>query len=136
MDARDFQQKFQIYQVLNQQRKNILEQLEILAKALKDSEETEEIIAEQEISGGDDVLAPLGKECYVWAKIKDRNKIVVDLGAGIFAEKTFQEAKRILESRKLEIKKHKKDLEKRLEKIDTQLLKMEPELRQVMEKKD
>jgi prefoldin alpha subunit len=53
-------------------------------------------------SEGKEVLVPLTESVYVPGKIRDPNKLLVELGTGFFAEKSSKEAKGFLE-RKLKI---------------------------------
>lgn len=46
-----------------------------------------------------DLFVPIGGSSYVNAKLKDRDKVIVGMGAGVSVEKTWQEAKEIVQKR-------------------------------------
>ena len=131
----EFQQKFYMYQVMTEQQKVFTEQLLLINQAIEDSITTEKVIEELEKQKGNgvkNVLAPLGKESFVFAEIKEKDKILVDLGAGVLVKKPLEEAKKILESRRNELERNSKEVEIRLERINSELVKMEPEIQKLL----
>lgn len=131
----EFQQKFYMYQVLMEQQKVFSEQLILINQAIEDSMTTEKVIEELKKQKGDgikNVLAPLGKESFVFAEIKEKDKILVDFGAGVLVKKPLGEAKKILESRRNELERNSKEVTIRLERINSELVKMEPEIQKIL----
>ena len=124
-----------MYQVLMEQQKVFSEQLILINQAIEDSMTTEKVIEELKKQKGDgikNVLAPLGKESFVFAEIKEKDKILVDFGAGVLVKKPLGEAKKILESRRNELERNSKEVTIRLERINSELVKMEPEIQKIL----
>lgn len=128
---KEIQEKFYLYQVLTEQQKLFGEQLVLIGQGMEDSLVTESVIKELKNKKGTEIMASLGKECYVRAEIKDNN-VLVDLGAGVLAKKSAEEALGILESRRNELEKNRKELMERLEKISSQIAKLEPEIQRIL----
>jgi len=49
---------------------------------------------------GTEILVPIGSGSYAKAELKDNEKVLINLGANISAEKTIADAKKILEAKK------------------------------------
>jgi prefoldin alpha subunit len=48
---------------------------------------------------GTEILVPVGSGSFIKAELKDNQKVVIGIGAGLSVEKTIDEAREILESR-------------------------------------
>ncbi len=49
--------------------------------------------------GGGEAMFPLGSGAFVKAVLAKENKVLLDIGAGVVAEKSFEEASQLLRSR-------------------------------------
>lgn len=132
---KEMQEKIYLYQMLAEQQKLFGEQLVMIGQGMEDSLVTERVIKELQNEKGTDIMASLGKECYVRAEIKDNN-VLVDLGAGVLANKSLEEALCIMESRRNELEKNRKEVMKRLEKINSQIAKLEPEIQKILAQRE
>jgi prefoldin alpha subunit len=91
---------------IKQQQQNRLEQLSTQYNALKDAKdrlslakESLSLIPTNEIvgGGGQEIMIPLTESLYAPGKIVDPDKILVELGAGFFVEKTTEDAVKVLD---------------------------------------
>jgi len=130
----DFQEKFYLYQTLINQRELLNEQLELIDQSVEDTLITENAVEELGKQEGKDILATVGKDTFLFAEIKEKNKLLVELGAGVLAKKSLEEARKILESRRKELEENRKEIAIRLERISLEILKIEPEIKKVLEK--
>ncbi len=135
-EQKGFQEKLYVYQMLKEQKKLFSEQLSLLKEAIEEDVRTERTIEKQEKKKGKKVMCPLGSECYYISEIKNAEKIIVNVGAGILIEKNLKEAKKFLSSRKTELQINKNNIEKKLEKIERELIKIEPEIQRILQKNE
>ena len=52
-----------------------------------------------DIKNSESMIFPIGSEAHAYGKIINKNKLIVEVGAGICLEKSFEEAKDILSKR-------------------------------------
>lgn len=71
----------------------------------------------KETKGGSHLLVPIGGNSYIKAKLADPDKVIVGMGAGISIEKTFQEAREVLDKRKEGLNETKQSLQNRFEEV-------------------
>jgi prefoldin alpha subunit len=88
---------------LKQQQQNRLESLSVQYNAFKDAKDrlnlAKESLSTIATSGkdGQEIMIPLTESLYAPGKIVDPNKILVELGAGFFVEKSANDALKVLE---------------------------------------
>jgi prefoldin alpha subunit len=59
-----------------------------------------------------ELLVPIGGSSYVNAKLEDRDKVIVGMGAGVSVEKTWGEAKEIIKKRLEDLEKTRTSLQR------------------------
>jgi prefoldin alpha subunit len=101
MDEKEIQEKVVAYRLLESRLNGLVKQREAIASKLIEIENT--LAGIEEFEKSDEILFPIGAEAYVPGKITDKNKIIVEVGAGVVMEKTLEEAKGILNKRKEDI---------------------------------
>ncbi len=74
---------------------------------------------------GQEMLVPIGSGSFVHAKLASREKVVLNVGAGVSIEKTAPEAKEILKARKAEVSEGLKKLNEVLSKVDQEMQKIQ-----------
>jgi prefoldin alpha subunit len=79
---------------------------------------------------GQDMLVPIGSGSFVHAKLASREKVVLNVGAGVSIEKTASEAKESLKARKAEVAEGSKKLNEVLSKIDQEMQRIQAILAQ------
>jgi prefoldin alpha subunit len=70
---------------------------------------------------GTEMLVPIGSGSFIHAKLASKEKVVLNVGAGINIEKTPAEAKESLKTRKAEVAEGSKKLNEMLGKIDQEM---------------
>src|SRR3989338_1085954 len=102
----ELQQKFVLYQLLQNRIEELKQQIEMLQQKNMEMETTKFALGEiNSMKEGNDVLVPLGSGCYVYGKATNSKKILVDIGSGIMTNKPAEEAKNIVEEKREEIEK-------------------------------
>ena len=70
---------------------------------------------------GTEMLVPIGSGSFIHAKLASKEKVVLNVGAGINIEKAPDEAKESLKARKAEVMEGSKKLNEMLGKIDQEM---------------
>lgn len=112
------QEKVLVYQILQNQLEEFNKQATVLETRMDELEVTK--IALQETKGvraDSETLFHLGSGCYGHGRLSDNNKFLVEIGAGIMANKSLPEAVAVIESRKREIESVGKKLQHEMEVI-------------------
>ncbi len=72
-----------------------------------------------------EMLVPIGSGSFVHARLVSREKVVLNVGAGVSIEKPAAEAKESLKSRKTEVAEAGKKMSEMLNKIDQEMAKIQ-----------
>ncbi len=70
---------------------------------------------------GQEMLVPIGSGSFVYAKLASKDKVVLNVGAGVSIEKTTAEAKEALKARQTEVSEGSKKLNEMLSRIDQEM---------------
>ncbi len=74
---------------------------------------------------GQEMLVPIGSGSFVFAKLASKEKVVLNVGAGVSIEKPAAEARESLKVRKAEVAEASKKLSEMLNKIDAEMAKIQ-----------
>ncbi len=100
----ELQQKFVLYQMLNQRLEEIKNHLDQVQHRMIELETTNQAIEDMSgIKNETEVLIPLGSGLYTYGKSFSVEKILVDIGAGVMVKKDVNDAKKKIEGNKKEI---------------------------------
>jgi prefoldin alpha subunit len=110
---KELQQRVLAYRYLETRLQGLLKQRDIVANKIAEIISTLESLREIE-KNQKDVLFPLGSEAYVFGEVKEKDKLLVEIGANIALEKSLKEGKATLEKRKSELEKTLKDIQKEI----------------------
>jgi len=82
---------------------------------------------------GQEILVPIGSGSFIHATLASKEKVVLNVGAGVSIEKNAAEAKEILKTRKAEVLEGSKKLNEVLAKIDQEMQKIQAIMQQIEE---
>ena len=115
---KNLQEKVLVYQILQNQLEEFTKQATVLETRLNELEMTENSLKEMKSAQTDsETLFSLGGGCYGHGKLLDKNRFMVEVGAGIMANKTLPEALAVIGARKKEVEDVTKKLQKEMEKV-------------------
>ena len=115
---KEIQEKVLVYQILQNQLEEFTKQATALEARLGELEVTTSALNEmKEVKPDSETLFHIGGGCYGHGKLMDNNKYLVEVGAGIMANKTLPDAIAIIDARKKEVGKIKDKLVEEIEKI-------------------
>jgi prefoldin alpha subunit len=133
VDQKELQEKVLAYRLLESRIDSLLKQREFLANKLVELHATLESVDEIEESK-EDVLFPLGSTAYTFGKVTDKDKMIVEVGAGVALEKNFTEARDVLNERKSDIESALTALQRNIQEVSESLQTLEPQIQNMIEK--
>jgi len=122
------------YQQYQAQADSIMRQLsltQITADGLDHALGAVEALDKAEV--GQEILVPIGSGSFIHGKLASKEKIVLNVGAGVSIEKTAAEANSILQVRRSEVLESSKKLNEVLAKIDQEMQKIQAVMQQFEE---
>jgi len=93
------------YAMVSQLAEDLRKRMELLNATLNEIAAAKRSLEElQKLSEGGEIWVPLGAGVFVRAKLADKSRVIVAVGANIMVEKTLEEAQRSLESKEQEVR--------------------------------
>ncbi|HDR53379.1 MAG TPA: prefoldin subunit alpha [archaeon] len=129
----DIQLKAAQVDYLNQQIKALQMQLMEMEKTVEELSILR--VGLQNIEGvrqGDDVLVPLGASVYAKGQMQDVRKVIVNVGAGIFVEKTINDALPMVDRQLEQVARHEELIIQNITLLNSEAEKLTQELNQVL----
>jgi len=131
----EVQQKLVLYQMLGQRLEQINEQARVLEQRMLELETTRQALDDLKgLKEGNEVLIPLGSGCYTHGKTEDSGGLLCDLGAGIMVNKSPQEAKAVLDGKRIEIERLSETLQREAKDAVAKMNELGPELQEFLQK--
>ena len=134
MNQKGLQEKLVRYQILESRVKALIKRRDLLITKMFEIETTLSTIEEIRKKTEKDISLPLGSGVHVLGTLKKTKKMIVELGANIAIEETGERTKKILEKRKNVLNKGLQAVEREITGLSNELLKLEPEIRAMIEK--
>jgi prefoldin alpha subunit len=119
------------YQQYQAQADGIMQQLsltQVTAEGLKRALAAVEALDKAEV--GQEILVPIGSGSFVHGNLASKEKVVLNVGAGVSIEKPAAEAREILKVRKAEVLEASRKLNEILAKIDQEMQKIQAIMQQ------
>lgn len=116
----------QTYQQYQNQADAIMRQLSLTQLTAEGLDRAAKAVEAMETaSEGQDMLVPIGSGSFVYAKLASKDKVVLNVGAGVSIEKTAVDAKDALRARQAEVADGSKKLSEVLSRIDQEMQKIQ-----------
>lgn len=120
-DETKFEEKYMQLQLLQQQVGQITEYVEKLQGQQKELDASIEALTElQKTEVDTKILAPIANGIFLKTELKDNQKLIVNVGAEITAEKTIPEVLKLLEEQKGKISENIAEAENVLQELQAQ----------------
>jgi len=133
-EERELQEKVLAYRLIESRIETLFRQRESLSAKLMEIDTTLKGI--DEIGRTDEEsLFSLGSETHLFGKVMDKNKMIVEIGANIALEKSFEEGKQILNKRREEIENLITSLENNILQLSASLQSLESQINELAEKR-
>lgn len=131
-DDKDLQEKMLIYRTLESRLETLAKQREIASNKIVEIAST--ISGIDEIKNNKGVLFKLGGEAYTHGTVNDKDKILVEIGAGIVLEKSIEDGKGILNKRKEEMETALKEIQSNISQLSGAMAQLGPEINELIQK--
>jgi prefoldin alpha subunit len=133
VSEKELQEKVMMYRIIESRLDALIRQRDLFLNKIAEMQNTLASIEEIEKTN-EEILFPIGSEAYAPGKVVDKNKIIVEVGAGIVIEKNFAEAKETILKRSDDIEEAVIEIQQDVQKLDMSLNVLEPEIRDLMQK--
>ena len=131
----ELQAKYIQYQLLKQQMQAYIEEKSLVDQRLQELNVTIDALHKiDDIKKGDEIWSTIGSGAFVRSDIKDIEKVLVALGAGVVSREPRERAIEIIQSRLEEMNTVNAEIINELTSISNQIKKLEPELEQLAHK--
>jgi prefoldin alpha subunit len=118
MSKEKLQEKYILYQLLQQNLESLREQLELVERQFIEIKTTEQVLNDlKNRKGSDDVLVPLGSGYYGNGKVMDLETVLVNLGANVMISKKLKAANVFLREREKELERVSKEIQEQMAKV-------------------
>ncbi|MCK4405336.1 MAG: prefoldin subunit alpha [Hadesarchaea archaeon] len=109
--------------------------LSLLAASLSELSMTLETIKTvKELKQGTDILVPMGSDSFITAKLATTEKVITGLGADVAAERSSEDALKVLEARRMELEQALDRAREELGKLEEHIEALRPEAERILEK--
>jgi len=130
---RELQERMLIYRTLESRLEALTRQRDLVGSKIVEIISTissiDEIGKNQE-----NILFKLGAEAFTYGNITDKNKILVEIGAGIILGKSIEDGKETLSKRKQEMENAIKEIQNNILQISTAMNQLGPEINELIQK--
>jgi len=130
MTEKELQEKVLTYRFMEARLDGLVKQRDMMVSKIIELQSTLQSIDELDKSEGE-ILFPIGGEAYRTAKIIDKNKLIVDVGANVALEKTTEEGKDLIIKRKGEIEGLINQIQHEIVKVSNAMNQLGPELQEM-----
>ena len=133
VNEKELQEKMFIYRTLESRLDVSTRQRDLISSKIVEIMSTissiDEIGKNQE-----NVLFQLGGEAFIYGNFADKNKVLVEIGAGIVLEKSVEEGKETLNKRKQELENALKGIQSNILQISNAMSQLGPEINELIQK--
>ena len=133
-DEEEIRRLLAAYQQYQAQADGIMRQLsltQLTAEGLERASTAADALDRAEV--GQEIMVPIGSGSFIHATLASKEKVVLNVGAGVHIEKDAAEAKEILNVRKAEVQEGSRKLNEVLSKIDQEMQKIQTVMQQFEE---
>ena len=133
-DEEEIRRLLAAYQQYQAQADGIMRQLsltQLTAEGLERASTAADALDRAEV--GQEIMVPIGSGSFIHATLASKEKVVLNVGAGVHIEKDAAEAQEILKVRKAEVQEGSRKLNEVLSKIDQEMQKIQAVMQQFEE---
>ena len=140
MNEDEINRNIYLLQRYQEQVEEIYGELDFLDKLMKEYNRSMETMQEMANSSSNETLIPIGGNAFAYGELKDRERVLVNIGGGVFVEKSLNAAMETINKRMEELKKSQEKLISTVEEIKQKMDSIASNLRerdvQISEEKD
>ncbi|MBU5537258.1 MAG: prefoldin subunit alpha [Candidatus Aenigmatarchaeota archaeon] len=130
-NEKELQEKLLIYRTLEARLEVLTRQRDLISSKIIELVSTMSSIDEIDKTP-ENILFKLGSEAFAQGNVTDKNKILVEIGAGIVLEKSLVDGKEILNKRKTEMENALKEIQNNISQISNAMNQLAPEINELI----
>lgn len=130
-NQKELQEKILSYRIFQSRLDSLLKQRELIVNKMMELQSSLDSISE--IEKTDAGLFPLGGDAHVFGKITNKEKMIVEIGANVALEKSFEEGKSTLKKRKDELEKGLNETQGEIQDLSVAIGQLEPAIQKLIE---
>lgn len=132
-DSQELQQKYMQFQMFQQQIEQVQKQLQMIDKQLVELETVKQGVEDlKTVKTGTEILVPVSSGIFVKAELKDNKNVTVNVGSNVAAEKTMEQAKKLIDDQSSELTNVKQQLTEDVGKLNIKAANLQAELQQLV----
>ncbi len=132
-NEKELQEKMLIYRTLESRLETLTRQRDMISNKIVEIMSTISSIEEIE-KNQENILFKLGSEAFVHGSVSNKNKILVEIGAGIVMENSIEDGKVILDKRRQELENALKEVQNDISQISATMSQLGPEINELIQK--
>lgn len=130
---KELQEKMFIYRTLESRLEALARQRDLVSNKIVEIISTISSIDEID-KNQEKILFKLGGEAFAYGDVTDKNRILVEIGAGIILEKSIEDGKETLNKRKQEMESVLKEIQNNISQISNAMNQLGPEINELIQK--
>ena len=137
MPKEKLQEKYVLYQLLNQNLESLKQQMQLVEQQFIEVKST--IMSIDDLKGmgeKNEIFLPLGSGCYGKGKITESNEMLLNVGAEVFVNKKAGVAKSFLEKRVKELEGAGEEIQAQMERILKQMNELGVEIQELAKQEE
>lgn len=127
MGEKELQEKLMTYRVLEARLEGLVKQRDMLVNKIIELQSTLQSLDDLEKSESE-ILFPIGGNAFKSAKIVNRDRLIVEIGANVALEKSTEDGRAIIKKRKDELENFVNHMQEEMVKISNAVNQLGPEL--------
>lgn len=132
MSKEKLQEKYVLYQLLNQNMESLKQQFELVEQQFIEVKSTMMSLEDLNKSGeNNEIFLPLGSGCYGKGKVTDNKGVLVNVGAGVFVNQKMAAAKSFLDKRLKELENANNEVQAQMERVAKQMNELGVEIQEI-----
>jgi prefoldin alpha subunit len=131
-ENKELKEKVLAYRILEVRLDALLKNRDSMVAKLNEIENTIKSI--DEIKKSEEFLFPIGSDAYVFGNVTDKTKVVIEMGAGIAFEKSFDSAVEILKKKKSELEKLINDVQNEITRTSSMIEQLASDIQEAVKK--
>lgn len=132
-NEKELQEKMLVYKTLESRLEALTRQRDLVGSKVMEILSTISSIDEID-KNQENILFKLGSEAFAYGNVSNKNKVLVDIGAGIVMEKSIEDGKETINKRREEMENMLKEIQTNIFQISNAMNQLGPEINDMIQK--
>lgn len=132
-NEKELQEKMMVYKTLESRLEALTRQRDLVSSKIMEILSTISSIDEID-KNQENILFKLGSDAFAYGNVSNKNKVLVEIGAGIVMEKSIEDGKETLNKRRGEMENMLKEIQTSISQISNAMNQLGPEINDMIQK--